>query len=282
MKDYYFSHDRNAVVDDKILEMRAIYGMEGYGCFWVVVEMLSKKDDLKLPLKAGTYAALTTICSPTLSMEQFITSCIEIGLFESDGECFWSNSLRRRAEEADKRQQARDTKAANISAARREAVNRRWERQRSQDTPEIQNDTNGIQTDTTPNTNAIQKDTLKEKEKKRKTEDTRTRTREEAAATAAQYLEDNLMSLSSGNWEDLRGLYDDGITDELVVYAVDEACAQGKRTWGYVRSILNKCVCEGIKTLEQVRDREKRRQAEAVQKTKNKDPSPPPTLKPFE
>ncbi len=280
MKDYYFSHDRNALIDEKILEMRASYGMEGYGCFWVVVEMLFKKDDLKLPLRAGTFAALTTMCNPTLDMEKFIKDCIEIGLFESDGECFWSNSLRRRTEEANQRQQARESKARSISESRREAVNRRWERQRSQATPEIQTDTNPIQTNTNADTNALQSDTLKEKEKeKRKTEDMRVR--EDAAAPAVRYLEENLFSMSSGNWEDLRQLYDDGITDELVMYAVDEACAQGKRTWGYVRSILNKCVCEGITTLEQVKDREKRRQAETAQRSKAQEPRSQPTLKPL-
>lgn len=42
MKDLYFSHDRNALSDNKISELRGIYGMEGYGVFWALLEAMSR------------------------------------------------------------------------------------------------------------------------------------------------------------------------------------------------------------------------------------------------
>jgi DnaD/phage-associated family protein len=272
MKDFYFSHDKGAMIDEKILVMRATYGMEGYGCFWAVVEMLSKKDNLQLPLKAETFSALTLLCQPTLKIEDFINDCIGIGLFESDGDSFWSNSLRRRVNETQGRENARIAKAEKAAAAR-------WSKKSNAQASRPSEPT--MQEQCSSNAQAMPNDAnkIKEKEIETKTEDTHAC--EEAAAPATRYLEENLMSLSSRNWEDLRQLYEDGITDELVKYAVDEACAQGKRTWGYVRSILNKCVCEGITTLQQVRDREKRRQAEVAQRSKAQEPRSQPTLKPI-
>ena len=34
----FFSHDANAMNDTKILNMRADYGIEGYGLYWVIIE----------------------------------------------------------------------------------------------------------------------------------------------------------------------------------------------------------------------------------------------------
>ena len=48
MKDLYFSHDRNALNDNKISLMRGSYGMEGYGVYWAIIEALSREPDLCL------------------------------------------------------------------------------------------------------------------------------------------------------------------------------------------------------------------------------------------
>lgn len=63
------------------------------------------------------------------------------------------------------------------------------------------------------------------------------------------YLANNLLPMSPGNHASLAELMDAGMTDELVRYAVDLANAQGVRTWAYVQSILNRWICEGVRTL---------------------------------
>ena len=51
---YYFSHDANARQDPKILEMISVYGIEGYGRYWILVEMLREQSDYTLSL-TGKY-----------------------------------------------------------------------------------------------------------------------------------------------------------------------------------------------------------------------------------
>ena len=69
----------------------------------------------------------------------------------------------------------------------------------------------------------------------------------------AAYVENNLRGMTAGNWDELRSYMEDGIGMDLVRHAVDEAAAQGKRTWAYVRRILNRYLTEGIETVEQAK-----------------------------
>ena len=120
MKDaYYFPHDSNARHDPKILEMISVYGMQGYGWFWTLVELLREQTDYKLDIsgKYGCNAMAMQMYTENEAAKKFIDDCInEFHLFESDGECFWSNSLKRRMEHPDeKREKARM------------AANKRWE-----------------------------------------------------------------------------------------------------------------------------------------------------------
>jgi len=117
---YYFSHDTNAHSDPKIMAMRNVYGSEGYGWYWVIVELLAEQDGYKLQLKPWLYdaIAMAMLCDANTAA-QFVTDCIEkFELFQSDGECFWSNSLCRRME---KRKQIIEKRSAagKIGAAAR-------------------------------------------------------------------------------------------------------------------------------------------------------------------
>lgn len=53
MKDaYYFPHFYNARNDDKILKLRRILGLEGYGAYFCILEMLRGEKDFSLPLES--------------------------------------------------------------------------------------------------------------------------------------------------------------------------------------------------------------------------------------
>lgn len=97
MKDaYYFSHDSNASRDPKMLEMRAIYGAEGYGWYWMIIEMMREQSDFMLSLCKRNALAMHLQCDPDAA-HSFVQDCInEFELFETDGTYFWSNSLLRR------------------------------------------------------------------------------------------------------------------------------------------------------------------------------------------
>ena len=72
-----------------------------------------------------------------------------------------------------------------------------------------------------------------------------------AALGIEAYAAANLDHLSPRNMEDLAGFMEH-LTDELVRHAIDEACANGKRTWAYVRSILLRYSRAGYKTIGEV------------------------------
>jgi uncharacterized phage protein (TIGR02220 family) len=115
---FYFSHDSNARGDTKILEMRSVYGSEGYGWYWILIEMMREEQDYKLGMQSkyiwNAYAKQMD-CKPEQA-KQFVLDCInEFKLFNSDELFFWSNSLNRRMSKREK-----------TSSARSEAARKRW------------------------------------------------------------------------------------------------------------------------------------------------------------
>ena len=92
---YYFSHDTNARNDEKILCLRADYGITGYGAFWVLIEMMFENQNTQLSHNHVKGIAYSLNMEVEL-LTNIINSCIEYGLFVSDGDNFWSESLRSR------------------------------------------------------------------------------------------------------------------------------------------------------------------------------------------
>ena len=147
MKDaYYFSHDANARHDPKIIKMISIYGMEGYGWYWIIIEMLREQDNYKLSI--SDQSDIDVIVSQTYSdpgrIEKYLDDCVKIfKLFKKSKKYLWSSSLLNRMKKMDEKREKG-----------RKAVNKRWNRG-------CQNDTKGI-------AKRYQNDTLKEKKVKEK------------------------------------------------------------------------------------------------------------------
>jgi uncharacterized phage protein (TIGR02220 family) len=162
---YYFSHDANARHDPKILALRSEFGIEGYGIYWVVVEMLREHDEFKLPLKTYIFNAIAMqVQSNAYAKEdakQFVEFCInECDLFESDGDYFWSNSLLKRMNKKDA-----------LSKKRSEAAKARWEKlndskgsEKTDDANAMQMDANAMQTDARKGNIKEKKGNIKEKD----------------------------------------------------------------------------------------------------------------------
>lgn len=85
--------------------------------------------------------------------------------------------------------------------------------------------------------------------------------------TLVIYATSNLQYLSPYNMEELIS-FRDTLPDELIRYAIDQACANGVRTYAYTRSILNNYVSNGFKSVgdAQAHD-EKRRQYQQGRKS---------------
>lgn len=114
---YYFSHDYNARNDPKILAMRSEYGAEGYGWYWMIIEILREQPEYKL--EYNKYLCITLAmqlqCDKN-ALHGYVEKCInEYKLFTTDGTYIWSNSLLRRMVKKD----AKSEKA-------KKAANARW------------------------------------------------------------------------------------------------------------------------------------------------------------
>lgn len=120
---YFFSHDCNARNDPKILALRSVYGAEGYGVYFMLVEILREQPEYRLSVNKYMWNTLAMQMQVEAShLEQIITDCCtefaENGstLLVNDGEYLYSASLLRRMGKVD-----------DISNLRREAARKRWE-----------------------------------------------------------------------------------------------------------------------------------------------------------
>ena len=66
--------------------------------------------------------------------------------------------------------------------------------------------------------------------------------------TIEVYLANNLAAMNGGNMAEFVAFKDE-LPEELIRYAIDEACAANKRTWGYTRAILTRFRDSGFKTV---------------------------------
>lgn len=101
---YYFQHDYDALNDPKIIAMRDQYGMEGYGLYWAIVEMLHSSEGNKLPMKDYQFIAIAKQTEAFAKQKEanlelvkkYIKTCIDsYELFSSDGVFFWCDRVLR-------------------------------------------------------------------------------------------------------------------------------------------------------------------------------------------
>ena len=85
---YFFSHDLNSHQDEKIIDLRIDHGMEGYGVYWLLVELLAGSSDYRMDLAPKRIAFAHSVDPSVVS--DVISN---YGLFEVDGEKFFSKSL---------------------------------------------------------------------------------------------------------------------------------------------------------------------------------------------
>lgn len=225
---YYFSHDANARHDPKILAMRSECGIQGYGVYWVIIEMLRESEDFKLPMKKLTFNAIAmqVLCKDYAKddAKSFVENCIkEYELFETDGEFFWSKSLLKRMD-----------KKNDVSEKRRAAAKKRWDKANSEDV-----DANAMQNDA----NAMQTDAIKGKEIKRnKNNNTTSEPALNDTAKIIQFWDDNGFGFNNINAKDrLLDWLDEPKFKEagpMILRALEIATGANKRVLNYVEGIL--------------------------------------------
>jgi hypothetical protein len=111
---YWFTHDTDAWSDINIELMMSVYGAEGYGFYWIIVETLSMEENYRLPLGNKGYTAVLSRRMQTSPerLSEFIDDCIDsFNLFDSDASFFWSESLIKRLGVRDKTRKTAEIKA---------------------------------------------------------------------------------------------------------------------------------------------------------------------------
>jgi len=112
---FYFSHDYNASQDDKILELRSVFGNEGYALYFYCLETMAQRGDgyIIASLMGGLSVGYGV---PKATLVSFLSKCEELGVFYKDKKGYYS---KRMIEHLNLRQ-----KLSN--AGKRGAINR-WE-----------------------------------------------------------------------------------------------------------------------------------------------------------
>jgi DnaD/phage-associated family protein len=235
---YYFSHDSNARQDPKILAMMSVYGAEGYGWYWILIEMLRDQSEFKLDIQ-GKYAfnaIAMQLHTDKDAASKFVHDCIhEFELFETDEKEFWSNSLNRRM-----------ALKQGVSDKRRQAAAKRWKKEKA--------NTNDEQMHS--KSNAIKRKESKVKESKRNESKEKEiedlPTNNNTTSDAAVFYVENIGPPTGFVTGELIGWADD-VGDDLVIEAIKRAVEQNKPNWGYTKSILQSWSRKKITTVEGVR-----------------------------
>ena len=88
---YYFSHDSNARNDLKVVKLRRSSGLEGYGLYWCIIEMLRESERYELPLHD-----ISDICFELRIDEEKFNFLFECDLLFKGKKTFFSKSLKKR------------------------------------------------------------------------------------------------------------------------------------------------------------------------------------------
>ena len=94
---YYFSHDSNARNDQRLMKVRMKYGMEGYGIYFGLIEILREQKDYTLnfdDIESIAYGLMVDLDK----VEDIVSN---FNLFHTEGDLFYSKSLKRRMEKLD-------------------------------------------------------------------------------------------------------------------------------------------------------------------------------------
>ena len=234
---YYFSHDSNALTDTKILNMRADYGLEGYGLYWVIIEMMRNEEDYKLEFSKNTFRAIKTLTNTTIDIEKYIKDCIEdYKLFQQQEKNFYSESLL-------KRMQIKDDK----SATARERAQKRWNNNATDMQKQCTSNATDMQKQCTSNANKE-----KERKEKERKENVITITTGDSCVDGLEKIIEfynNNIGLITPHGMDILKDYSAEMSKDLIILAMKKSVEANKRTIQYIKGILNNWSKKGIKTV---------------------------------
>lgn len=282
---FYFSHDCNARNDNKILAMRSVYGAEGYGLYWMLIEILREQPDYRYPLSKFAFKSLAMdLHCDTEVLEAFVLDCCEefaddnSTLLKMDENYMWSDSLLRRM-----------TLIDEVSVARREAAQKRWNKEKtsranqnkstavdynkidlnqSESESEIdfnRSDKPANHCASTADANALQlQSKIKEKKEKEKKEKETREEEKQNGASACSLASEEIFSLvldayrkqtgrePSASQENQLAIYCEAMGTAVVLEGFKIATEREVKNWSYTKRILQDWSDAGVHSIEEV------------------------------
>ena len=105
-------------------------------------------------------------------------------------------------------------------------------------------------------------------------EDTPALPEEPKPENAVLYFRRCGIALEGRQYEAIRDFYENGITDDMLCFAADEAVEYGAVNFAYVRRVVENWICNGVQTLAEAKERQQRfRQEQEAGKAARKTPS---------
>ncbi|MGR3742137.1 DnaD domain protein [Companilactobacillus sp. DQM5] len=254
----YFPHDSNARNSDKLLPVRMKYGAEGYGIYFMLLERLREEKDYTSIKDYNMLAFDLRVDSGKLKS---IIEDFGLFAFTDDGECFYSDSFKKRME-------IKDAKSKKLSEAGRQGAEKRWNKSDQEGKPK------GSYSH--PIANATENDSKKRKGKETKVNESKVNnTAKETDKEKPQQSTDNIsdavprekLALNTfqnnigvlspivnekiANW--VKDFTDKGTDDleanEIINHAIEIAVSKNARNWSYVNGILKSYYNSNLFTL---------------------------------
>lgn len=94
MAKQYFQHDYNAGDDIKCASLIKRYGMNGYGIYWRINELLHQEAESKLLLDEAVFELLSDTLNVTKKiLQNCIAYCVSVGLYKKEGDHIYSERV---------------------------------------------------------------------------------------------------------------------------------------------------------------------------------------------
>jgi len=234
----YFPHDVDAIEDEKIEALRALYGNDGYAFYFILLERIyrSNNAELNVSKKAILAALVKKIGVSEQKFYEMLETALELELFDKEAfegnQILTSNGVKKRYIEV-------------------QNMRERWRKQKEKNKKECDTSSVFHAENTEENTEDNAEVTGESKEKKRKE---KIYIRSSSCCTSLgkvfQFYEENIGLISSYQAQSLNSYLDDGLSPELVIEAMKDSLGSDNK-WKYLTAILNNCIEQKVYTLEQ-------------------------------
>lgn len=121
--NHWFAHDKNAMNDPKLMSLKAVYGMKGYGIWWALMEVLRGSEGYRYNLtEEFAYTHLSRLLEEMTPDEVrlFIDDCINrFKLLKQKNGCIYHEEMTEQLRALDRKRKELSDKGKRAAAAKK-------------------------------------------------------------------------------------------------------------------------------------------------------------------